>query len=124
MLVARFLYLSSATGTTVEMSQAVAMEGHNTVDFEVWCVSITGSTTVSLYIQVSDDMEYWEDWASPSSPSPVATFSTAPEHVFGQGASNPVQITKRFVRFRYAIAGSSAGAIVRARLKPTTAFFG
>lgn len=122
MLVSRFLYLSSSSGTTIQTSQAVSMEGNNTVDFEVWLVSSSVSTTLNVYVEVSDDMEYWQDWVNPSTPTPIATFSAAPDHVFGQGAS-PVQVTKRFVRLRYAIAGSSVGAIIRARLKPTTAFF-
>lgn len=127
MIVARSLYLEG-TGTTAEWetSQAVAMEGNNAVNYDLQSLAISGSPTLKVYIQVSDDMEVWEDWNYPTTAVEVAQFTAAGKRAAGCGLlasrGTPIQITRRFVRFKYSVTGTSTSIIIRATLIPTTVF--
>jgi hypothetical protein len=127
MIVARSLYLEG-TGTTAEWetSQAVAMEGNNAVNYDIQSLAISGSPTLKVYIQVSDDMEVWEDWNYPTTAVEVAQFTAAGKRAAGCGLlasrGTPIQITRRFVRFKYSVTGASTSIIIRATLIPTTVF--
>ena len=127
MLVARSLYLEG-TGTTAEWEtpQAVVMEGNNAVNYQLQSLAISGSPTFKAYIQVSDDMEIWEDWNYPTTAVEVAQFTAAGKIAAGCGLlasrGTPIQITRRFVRFKYSIVGANTSIILRAQLVPTTIF--
>ena len=53
-------------GLTTEVSQVVAMDGHNTVQVEVVLLALT-ATSVGVQVQVSNDGTNWDDQGSSQS---------------------------------------------------------
>lgn len=107
--VTRLLVMTAATPTAaVEFSRATSLEGFNTVQIEVWIISVSGSTTLVARFEGSNDLCNWtENLASLS-------LTAAPDH---QLSSMVGPLPWKWGRIRYEATGSGTFIAIRGAIR-------
>lgn len=95
--VATKLALTSSDST--EYSQSVAMGNDNAVFVEMTVFNAVGTTDLDVYLQVSNDLDNWEDFSG----TPTIANTAAAGYFTGQESS----VASAYVRLRYDLASGN-----------------